>query len=196
MGSIFRFHLRCSGCVIWFICSKINHQRAYMWVGTEIEPSFCLWHPKSAPRDDLGLGREEWDHGSQGQFQQWQARTEIWRPWHGGFEHPQERVVSVGMFCWAEKTLWKWCQWLQKKTQKTVRRVEPNVLNQDPDVSNCINWHYEHIRCDFEFRLGWTIFTRLHEVARKACDSADGLIDQLPVTFVIAAPAAIDWKSP
>ena len=46
------------------------------------------------------------------------------------------------------------------------------------------------------FDWGGPFLTRLHEVARKACVSADGLIGQLLVTVVFAAPATINWKSP
>lgn len=150
------------------VCSE-----GWSWTGPRRVGS---WLPRSVP----AMTSQNWDLASL-----------TWRIW-----------ASAGEGCFSGNVLLSWKNPVKmvpvaaKKKQKTVRRVEPNVLNQDPDVSNCINWHYEHIRCDFEFRLGWTIFTRLHEVARKACDSADGLIDQLPVTFVIAAPAAIDWKSP
>ena len=180
-----------SGDWNWTLLSLVTPEvcsEEWSWTGPRRVGS---WLPRSVP----AMTSQNWDLASL-----------TWRIW-----------ASAGEGCFSGNVLLSWKNHVimvpvaAKKCRKLWEELNQMFLNQDPDVSNCINWHYEnackatvkktyifwfeHIRFDFEFRLGWTIFTRLHEVARTACVSADGLIDQLPVTFVIA-PAAIDWKSP
>ena len=144
-----------------------KHGRAYIWdLGTTEIPEVCsIW----------------------GMILDWAEKSGIMAPKVSSsndkpelrFGVPDMEDLSIrrrGVFQWecfaAElKNLGERCQWLLKDAENE-RRVEPNVFE---SISRCVqlrqvalpeclsgnccyvySW-FEHFRCDFEFRLGWTI---------------------------------------